>query len=112
MSQIQYSKNYLSLVDSLCVISSKVVIENGEKVKISNGNAGQNSTLFYELNAPVEQFQFEGNKIGFNNFHDFYQIMNCYNAPELKLVVKENNSCILIKKDKSKFNYVLLRIAG
>lgn len=100
---INYQKNYLSLIDSLSVISSKVLIKNGEQLKIFNGNAGSESTLFYELVAPVENFMFEGKEIAFNNFKEFYQILNCYQAPELHM--KDNK--ILIKKDKSKFNYVL-----
>jgi hypothetical protein len=100
---IQYDKNYLSLIDSLGVISSKVLIKNGEQLKIFNGNAGSESTLFYELIAPVEKFIFEGKEIAFNNFKEFFQILNCYSAPTLSL--KDNK--ILIKKDKSKFNYVL-----
>jgi hypothetical protein len=100
---IPFDKNYLSLIDSLCVISSKVVIENGERVKIFNGNAGKDSTLFYDLSAPVEKFLFDIPKIAFNNFHDFFQIMNSFQAPVLAL--KENK--LTIKKDKSKFSYVL-----
>jgi hypothetical protein len=99
---IKYSKQFLSLVNSLTPINDSVIIDKAEdKIRISRSNPS--CSIFYILEANLDSFNFESEKLAFYNFPEFFQLLNVFDDP--KINIDENK--VIIANDKSKIRYII-----
>ena len=99
---IKHNKQFLSLINDLTPISESVIInKTDDQVRISRANSA--STVFYTLEAAKDAFDFDGEKIAFYNFVEFYQLLNVFENAEISL----NENKLTISSDKSKIRYII-----
>lgn len=102
MSTVQFNATYLSIVKDLTAISPGIIFnKDGDKIVITRTNKGR--SIFFKLEAPLSYFEFEGDKIAFYNFAEFYQLLNAFGAA--KLSQKDNK--LIIESSIGKINYFL-----
>lgn len=99
---IKHNKQFLSLINDLTPISNSVIINKTDnQVKITRANSA--STVFYTLEAAKDAFDFDGEKIAFYEFAEFYQLLNVFENAEISL----NENKLTISSDKSKIRYII-----
>jgi len=100
---VEYNKESLSLINDLCSITESIIIdkEGSDLLIIRSNNA---KSVAYRLRLPANSFNVEGDTIGFYKFPEFYQLVSCFNAPN---IVQSSDNKLTIEKDKSKINYLL-----
>jgi len=100
--KINYNKKTLGLINQLMGVTRQLTIEkteNKKQIKIITKNASD--SVAYNLFAPVEDFQFEGEDISFYDFSEFHNLFSVYESPELF----QSEDKFLIQKGKSKTKY-------
>jgi hypothetical protein len=98
---VEYNKDTLSLLNSLCSISESVIIEKKEE-NIVIQRANNAKTVAYRFVAPTRHFGFKGDKIAFYNFTEFSQLVHCFENPKLK----QTGDKIVISQDNSNITYL------
>lgn len=100
---VEYNKESLSLINELCSITESVIIQkDGDKLVILRTNNAK--SVAYRLILPSSSFNIEGDSIGFYKFPEFYQLISCFNNPN---ILQASDNKLTIEKDKSKINYLL-----
>ena len=104
MSEVKYTKNFVSLLNSLSIINKKFIIKKEDnKLKIDSKN--DMSTIAYKFNCDLSHFNFEGDQIAFYNFSEFSDLFNVYK--DALLTYNENSGMFQIfdadKKSKIKY---------
>jgi hypothetical protein len=102
VAQIQFNANYFELIKNLTAISPGIIFTKDKgKLVITRTNKGR--SIFFKVEAPEDHFTFEGEKVAFYNFSEFYQLINAFGTSTLSQ--KENK--IVIESSIGKINYIL-----
>ena len=102
-NSVEYNKETLSLLNSLCSISESIIIEKNEaENQIIIQRANNAKTVAYRFVAPENHLAFKGDKIAFYNFTEFSQLVSCFDTPKLK----QTGDKIVISKDNSNITYL------
>lgn len=100
--EIKYNIETLNLLNHLSSISKTIVLEKGDdKIYIKRYNSAE--TITYHFEAPLEDFDYDGEELIVLDYPEFYQFLTAFKDPVIKL--EENK--LIISKDKSKLRYVL-----
>lgn len=102
-TKIEYNAEYLKLIKGLTDISPGIIFakEDG-KIVVNRTNKGR--TIFFKVTAPESYLSFEGEKIAFYQFADFYQIMGAFGTASLT----QNKNKIIIEHNATyKTNFML-----
>lgn len=105
VKEITYNKDCLNLINSLSNISEKVLVEKteeGQFIKIDGKN--KDTTVAYKFNAPVVDFNFDGDTIGFYDFPEFFTLVSEFDEP---VITQVNDDKVQISKGKAKLSYHL-----
>ena len=104
MGEIKFNSNYLDLVKSLTAISPGIIFaKDDDTKKIIITRTNKSRSIFFKVEASEEFLTFEGEKIAFANFAEFYQLIGAFGAS--KLSQKDNK--IVIESAIGKINYIL-----
>ena len=104
VKKVEYNKEFLSLLNDLCSINESLIVVKDEKantLKVQRANNAK--TIAYRLGMKNDVFNFDGDKIAFYKFAEFFQLLSCFDEPELH----QSDSKLTMSKDKSKINYIL-----
>lgn len=100
--KVEYDKEILSLLNDLCSINESIIIKKDDK-KLTVQRANNAKSIAYRLNMNPSVFNFDGDSVSFYKFPEFYQLLSCFDSPELH----QDESKLILSKDKSKINYLL-----
>jgi hypothetical protein len=102
VKEISFNKETLSLIKDLTVICNSIVIsKQGDNITISQSNNSQ--SLGYILTCNKDNFNFDGEKIAFYDFREFYQLLDVFQNPMLK----QDGRFIKMTDSTTKINYLL-----
>lgn len=100
---VEYNKDSLSLINELCSINESIVIlKTDGQLTIQRSNNAK--SIAYRLILPDTSFNIDGDSVGFYKFPEFYQLISCFNNPN---ILQATDNKLIIEKDKSKINYLL-----
>lgn len=97
-----FEKEYLTLLKDLSNINDKILVkktDDEEYIEIESKNA--QTTVAYILKAPMDNFNFSGDEVGFYKFSEFSELLNAFEEPKLK----QDDSKFEINEGKSKITY-------
>lgn len=103
MKKIAYNSDLFDILKDLTAINTSIIFEKTEDNKILVKRADSESTIAYQLTAPLEYFNFDKDQIAFYNYPEFYQYFKALTQPEMSIT--ENN--ITLIEGNSKTNYLL-----
>lgn len=99
--EVGFDKEVLSLVHSLSNINEKILIktdsEDESLVKIDGKN--KSTTIAYKFSTSKENFNFQGEEVGFYDFPEFYKLFKVFEDPKL---YQEDDVKFVIKKNRKK----------
>lgn len=101
-TKVEYNKDILSLLNDLCAINESVILKKDDK-KLTVQRANNAKSIAYRLNMNPEVFNFDGDSVSFYKFPEFFQLLSCFENPDLH----QSESKLILSKDKSKINYLL-----
>jgi len=102
ITKVDYNKDVLSLLNDLCAINESVIIKKEEK-KLLIQRTNNAKSVAYRLIMEPNSFNFDGDTVAFYKFPEFFQLLSCFDTPELH----QSNEKLIISKDKSKINYLV-----
>ncbi len=106
VKSITYDNTVLSLINDLSTINQSVIFEKDKKnIVIKRSNPS--TTVAYSLTVPVETFNFQGDKLGFYNYSEFYQLVSFFDNPVIKQKVQSAFEKVVISEGQENFSYVL-----
>jgi len=100
MSAVKVSKEVLGFVKDLTTINDSIIFENTED-KIIVKRANPPMTIAYFLSVPKSELSFEGEKLAFYNYPEFYSLVNAVDGAEIEQ--EENKLSIKTKNSKIKY---------
>jgi len=104
VKEVKYDSDLLSLLNDLCSINESIIIkkdDNKKNLEVQRSNNAK--SIAYRLGMNPEVFNFDGESIAFYKFAEFYQLLTCFDTPDLH----QSDSKLIVSKDKSKINYIL-----
>jgi len=104
VKKVEYNKEMLSLLNDLCSINESIIVKKvneGKALMVQRANNAK--SIAYRLGMNPEVFNFDGDEVAFYKFAEFYQLLSCFETPELSQI----DNKFIISKDKSKINYLL-----
>jgi len=101
-NKVEYNKDMLSLLNDLSAINESVIINKNDK-KLSVQRANNARSIAYRLSMESSVFNFSGDQVSFYKFPEFFQLLSCFDSPELH----QTDDKLVISKDKCKINYLL-----
>lgn len=104
MSKIEYKEELFNIVKDLSLINNSIIfIKSEDKSKVLVKRRDIEQSIAYILEVPVSYFNFETEDVSFYNYNEFYQYINAFDNPEIKM----DNNKIYIYENNSKVNYIL-----
>jgi len=102
VTKVKYDKDILSLLNDLCAINESLIIKRDDK-KLSIQRANNAKSIAYRLSMNPEVFDFDGESVSFYKFPEFFQLLSCFETPDLH----QSDNKLILSKDKSKINYLI-----
>lgn len=99
---VKYNPEYLKLLKHLSNINEKILIkktDDQKEIEIEGKNIA--TTVAYTLKTKIEDFQFDGDEVGFYQFPEFFELFDAFDSPK----IKQHDAKFEIIKDKSKITY-------
>lgn len=103
--ELSYKIETLNLLNQLTLsLSNSIIINKNEdetRFVVNRFNASETISFFF--NAPISDFDFDGDEIAFYNFAEFFQLISVFKDPK----ITQDLNKLIISKNNSKIKYVL-----
>jgi len=103
MNSMSYNAEYFSIINDLATISPSMIFTKDDNGTTTVLRANKSKSIFFRVVAPTNYFEYDGNRIAFNNFAEFYELINVFKVKNLY----HDNNLITIENEVGKINYVL-----
>ena len=103
-NKVTYNDEALLLIRKLAEINKKLTIkksEDGKHILINSQNPSR--SIVYELKAPIDFFDFEGDTISFFDYKEFFTLLSVNDDP----IISQNGVKLEITKNRAKLQYHL-----